>query len=446
VRVLLVDYDGIGLDLAYRAVEAGHEVKWYMPPHKDKSPIRMGDGFEGIEKVTAWQPWMNWAKKGGGLIVNLYNDVKITTELDKFRDFGFPVFGPTVKSAELERNRGLGMKMIEKHGIEVPHFETFKTLDEAIDFAWKADQPYCFKPLGDEPDKALTYIAHDPADLVAWLEKQSENGLKLKGPCILQEKIDMICEVGIAGWMGKNGFLPGKFNVNFEYKKLMPGDYGPATGEMGTVCKYVEGGRLVDEILLPFEETLIELGHIGDTDIGCGIDSKGRIWPFEFSMRFGFPSTPIVVACHTCDPVEWMREAAVTGKDLLEVDNRTSIGVLMCRPPFPMSEDPEGNSGYVISGIEEVWDHVSPVGMMIGSGPVEGDSGLEKGMVYKTAGDCVCCVTALGADVHDIIPAVYETVKKIKYPDPIVRIGIGEDLEDKLPKVKIFGFDELPDW
>jgi phosphoribosylamine--glycine ligase len=388
---------------------------------------------------------MAWAKKG--VIVNLFNEKAVTAELDKFRDFGLPVFGPSAKSAELERNRGLGMKLFAEYGLDVPHYETFKTLDEAIAFAWKADQPYCFKPLGDEDNKALTYVSRGPDDLVGWLEMQRDNGMKLKGSCILQEKIDMICEVGISGWMGKNGFLPGKYNVNFEYKKLMPGEYGPNTGEMGTVCKYVDGGRLVDEVLLPFEDVLVEMGHIGDFDVGAGVDSKGRIRPFECSARFGFPSTPILLQCHTCDPVEWMREAAVSGKDLLEVDTRTSLGVLMCRPPFPTkNEDPQSNCGYLITGIEEVWDSVSPVGMMVGKGPVQGEDGLKKGPVYQTAGDCVCVVTALGADVHDVIPQVYATVDKIKFSDPIVRIGIGEDLEEKLPKVKAFGFDCLPDW
>jgi phosphoribosylamine-glycine ligase len=274
-----------------------------------------------------------------------------------------------------------------------------------------------------------------------------DQGLKLKGDCILQEKIEKIADVGVSGWMGKNGFLPGKFTVNFEHKKLMAGDFGPNTGEMGTVIQYVEGGRLVEEMLLPFEEALVKLGHIGDFDVECGIDAKGNPLPYEFSARFGWPSTQIALACHTGDPVEWMRTAVVTGQDQLEVDTRVAIGVLMCRPPFPTkNEDPQSNVGYPIAGIEDVWQHVSPWQIMLSEGPVMEDGKVSKGPVYKTTGEYICVVTALGADVHDVIPQVYATVDRIKFADRIVRNDIGARLEKELPELHALGYSELPQW
>lgn len=445
MNVLIVDTDGTGLDLCCRAAEAGHKVRWYMSPGDDKTPIRDGDGFPGIERVSSWKPSMTWAKQG--VIVNLFNNKEMTAALEKWRDFGMPVFGPSVKSAELERNRGAGMKFMEDHGIEVPTNHTFKTLDEALAFAWKADQSYVFKTLGDEEDKSLSYVASDPADLVGWLEMKKSSGLKLKGACMLQEKIDKICDVGVSGWMGKKGFLPGKFTVNFEFKKLMPGNFGQNTGEMGTVLKYVEGGRLIDEMLKPLEESLVKMGHIGDFDMECGIDSKGRAWPYEFTARFGWPSTQIAMACHTCDPVEWMRDAAVTGKDSLEVDDRVAIGVLMARPPFPQkNEDPQSSVGYPIDGIEDVWDHISPWQMMLDKGPVMKDGKVMTGPVYKTTGDYVCVVTAQGDDVHDAIPAVYAAVDKVKFSDRIVRNDIGARLEKELPELQALGYEEVPSW
>lgn len=445
MKVLVIDTDGTGLDLCYRAAAAGHEVRWWMPPSPDKSKIRDGDGFVGIEKVSSWKPSMAWAKQG--LIVNLFNDKALTAELMKWRDFGMPVFGPSAKSAELERNRGAGMKFMEAHGIEIPTYHTFKTLELAIAFAWKADQPYVFKTLGDEEDKSLSYVASDPGDLVGWLEMKKASGLKLKGECMLQEKIDKICDVGVSAWMGKKGFLPGKFNVNFEHKKLMPGDFGPNTGEMGTVCQYVEGGRLAEEMLQPLEDDLVKLGHLGDFDIECGVDRKGKAWPYEFTARCGWPSTQILMACHSCDPVEWMRDAVVSGKDSLEVDERVAIGVLMARPPFPQkNEDPSASVGYPIDGIEDVWDHVSPWQMMLEEGPVMEGGKITKGEVYKTTGDYVCVVTALGERVSEVIPAVYATVGRIKFSDRIARNDIGSRLEDELPELHALGYQEMPTW
>lgn len=445
MNVLIIDSDATGLDFAHRCVEAGHDCRWWIAPNKDHSPVMDGANWPKIERVTSWPPSMGWAKRG--LVVNLFNDRKITSDLDRWRGFGVPIFGPSVKSAKLEWERGLGMKFFEDHGIEVPKYTTFKTLDEAIAFAWKADQAYVFKVMGDEEDKSLSYVASSPADLVGWLELKRDQGLKLKGSCILQERIDKVCDVGVSGWMGKNGFLPGKWNVNWEFKKTMPGDFGPNCGEAGTVCQYVDESILADKILKPLEEDLVKLGHIGDFDIECGIDAKGKAWPYEASVRFGWPSTQILMACHTGDPVEWMRDAAVSGKDSLEVDTRVAIGVLMCRPPFPnKNDDPQSNVGYLIDGVEDVWDHVSPWQMMMGDGPVMEGGKVTKGTVYKTTGEHVCVVTALGSDVHDAIPRVYAAVDRITFADRIVRNDIGARLEKELPKLHALGYHEMPDW
>lgn len=443
MNVLIVDFDRTGLDMAYRAAEAGHAVRWWVPKNKDGSTPRTGDGFPGVHRVGDWRREMGWAKSG--LIVNLFNDRAITAELDKYRSMGWPVFGPSVKSARLEWDRAAGMKMFERAGMKVPKYHEFQNMDAALRFAWKADQSYAFKTLGDSEDKALSFVPADPADLVGWLETKIKSGLQLKGKCILQEKIDILCECGISAWMGKDGFLPDKFNLNFEHKKLMPGDYGQNTGEMGTVCKYVENGEL-PELLLSFEQELRELGHIGDTDIGGAITKQGEFVPFEWSLRFGWPSTFILFASHLGDPVQWMRDA-LDGHDTLQVDTRAAVGVVMAQPPFPMQDDdPKKSVGNVVTGIDAVWDRVSPVELMIAPGPVMKDDRVAKGQTYQTTGDYICCVTALGPDPHDAVAEVYAAADRIKYPDRLLRNDIGKRLESELPKVRALGFDEFPEW
>src|SRR5258708_750518 len=153
MRVLIVDFDRTGLDIAYRSAEADHEVRWWQPPHVDGSRWRAGDGFPGIDKLygeNGWQASIKWAGKDG-LILNLFNDRKITKQLDLWKAAGYPVFGPTSKSAALEIDRGLGMKYFEEFDFEVPTYHTFNSLEETIAFAWKAQEPYVLKPMGDEP-------------------------------------------------------------------------------------------------------------------------------------------------------------------------------------------------------------------------------------------------------------------------------------------------------
>ena len=427
MKVLLLDSDSCGLDIAYRAAEAGHQVRLWQPKDKGEAP-RDGEGFPGIEKIAGWKESMAWAKSG--LIVNLYNG-PITRELDRYREFGFPVFGPSARSAALEIKRESGMKALEAKGIKVPPYKTFPTLQAAKAYAEKNDKRLVFKTLGDEEDKSLSYCSSDAKDMVWRIQSWIDAGMTLKGPCMLQDFIEGI-EVGVSRWMGKSGFI-GPWNVNFEFKKLMTDDYGPATGEMGTVTKYAPESKLADMTLAPMEKTLRELGHIGDVDLNCIVDAKGEAWCLEWTNRFGWPSTQILFASHKGDPVQWMKDAT-DGKDTLTVDDRTAIGVLMAAPPFPQPDEEGDAQGLRVTGIEEEWQNVAPWQIRI-----------EKGE-YLTTGPYVCLATALAPDVHDCVAQVYATVDRIKFPNRIVRSDIGARLEKQLPKLHAMGFAEMPLW
>jgi phosphoribosylamine---glycine ligase len=428
VNVLILDTDTCGVDMAYRAAEAGHNVRLWIPKEKGYLPDD-GRGFPGIERINDWQASMPWAKSG--LVIYLFNG-KLCKELDRYREFGYSIFAPSAASSDLEVKRAKGMEALKKAGIEVPPYKTFGTLQEALKHAKSADDRLVFKTMGDEEDKSLSYCGSDPEDMVWRIKSWIDGGMTLKGPCMLQEFIEGI-EVGVSGWMGKSGFLPDKWNINFEFKKLMSEDYGPATGEMGTVCKYCPESKLADEILAPLEKTLKELGHIGDTDLNAIIDEHGKPWPLEWTARFGWPSTQILMASHKGDPVKWMKDA-IAGKDTLDVDERVAMGVMMASPPFPQPDLEHDSVGMRVTGMEECWDNVSPWQVQLKDGE------------YVTTGPYVCVVTALGSDVHDVIPKCYATVDRIKFPNRIVRSDIGKRLEKQLPQLHSYGYSEMPEF
>lgn len=432
MRVLVIDSEDMGLDFCLRCVEAGHDVRLF---HDRKSKI--GDGFKGVKKVDDWRSSMAWAKDG--LILTTGNS-KYLKELDRYLDHGFKIFSPTVKSAALEIDRALGIAEMRRVGIEVAEFKTFAGLDEAEAFARKADEPYVFKTLGDEADKSLSYVSSDPADLVGWIQRKKALGLKLKGPCILQKKIEIIAEVGVSGWFGPDGFLPNKWQICFEHKKLMDGENGPNTGEMGTVCQYVKSDPMAEDMLEPMAPLLKKLGHRGDFAIGCGIDAKGKAWPFEFTVRCGWPAFFIQTASHKGDPAQWMRDL-LDGEDTLDVSRDVAIGVVCAQPRWPYADSkPETVEGAPISGIEEVRDQIHPAQMMMGTGPVMEDGKVVDKPVHQTAGELVFVATGLGGTVSKAREAAYDAVKATGFPDRMVREDIGLKLEKPLPKLHGFGF------
>jgi phosphoribosylamine--glycine ligase len=434
MRLLLLDVEGLGLDFALRSSEAGHDVRWF---RMDQKKSRDGEGFKGITRVADWRPHMAWAREG--LILNTGN-CKYLMELDRYRELGFPIFGPSQKSAELEIKRSAGMDLLKKAGIDLPPYKMFNSLEEAAAHARKSSDAFVFKTMGDECDKSLTYVSKDPADMVGWIEQKIARGLKLRGQCMLQEKIDMLCEFGVSGWFGKEGFLEDKWQICFEHKKLMNGEIGPATGEQGTVVQYAETDLLAEECLIPLEAALRKLGHRGDTAINAGIDRKGKAWPFEFTMRLGYPCFFLQLASHKGDPVQWMKDA-LSGKDSLEVSREVCTGVVLAQPPYPSekysSDEVEGNP---ISGMDDVWEDVHPCGVMIGKGPVmDGGKVAEKPM-YQTTSPYVLVATGLGQNVAASKKSVYNVIDRISFPNMMFRTDIGDKVRDALPGLHRHGY------
>lgn len=228
MRVLIIDTDRCGLDFAWRCVEAGHDVRWYNRD-KEGNKFKDGHGFPGIEHIDDWRASMKWAKDG---LIWLSSNALFLKEMDEWKKHGYPIFAPSQAAADLEIKRVKGMRLLEKMGLLVPSYHTFNSLKEAENFARKSDQAYVFKTMGDNEDKSLSYVAKTPADLVGRIQRWIKLGLNPKGQVMLQEKIDGY-EMGVSCWFGPNGPLPDKWNINFEHKKLMPGNYGPNTGEMG---------------------------------------------------------------------------------------------------------------------------------------------------------------------------------------------------------------------
>lgn len=434
MRVLIVDSQGIGLDFAIRCAAAGHDVRWF--PYR-KKPTREGEGFRGFKIVDDWRPHMPWAKDG--LILNTGN-ARYTYELDQYRQHGYKIFAPTVASARLETDRGAGMKAMQAAGIDLLPYEVFDDLPSAAKHARKSDRCYVFKPLGDEEDKSLTYVSCDPADMVGWIESKIRLGMKLKGQCMLQEKIECDFEIGVNGWFGPDGFVPGKFQLSFEHKPLMPGDVGPNTGEMVSVSQYVEADSLVDEMLMPMAGALAATKHVGDFCVGAMIDKKGKAWPLEMTARFGCPAWFGQIASHRGDPAQWMRDL-LDGEDTLKVSREVCMAVVIGQPRFPYdSSTPEEVTGKPIQGLEDVYDDVHCCGVMVGRGPVMKDGKVVDAPQFQTADEYVMVVTGLGKTIEKARKRVYGTIDQIRLPDMIYRNDGGEKVEKALTAMHAAGY------
>ena len=406
-------------------------MRWFIKPRPSNSK-KIGEGFKNIEKVGNWVPSVKWAD----LIISTSNDDYID-RLGHFAKQGYPVFAPSPESTKLEVSRADGMKMLESVGIECAPYKTFKNMAEAEKHVIKTDERFVFKTLGDNEDKSLTYVSKSPADLVAWMRRTPPP----KGEVMLQTFIKGI-EMGVSRFMGSKGWV-GQWNESFEHKKMMSGNYGPNTGEMGTIAYFTETSKLGSETLGKLEKQLLKLNHRGDTALGFMIDEKGKPWPTEWTCRLGWPIANMMLGATKGDPVSWMKDA-LDGKDTTTFSEDIGCCLIVAHADFPHGNAPEEKThGVPIYGVTKGNKHSlhpQAVQMMALPQPGPGGKGIMERPMWATAGDYVGVVTGYGKSVKQAAKRAYGTIKDIQVSNPIVRDDVGEGLEEQLPELHKMGY------
>jgi phosphoribosylamine--glycine ligase len=433
MNILLIDKGGYFLDFALRCRAAGHAVRWFLGKLKGGDRNPQGDGF-GLDKRTEWETSMRWAD----LIVLPDNSVYMA-ELEVWRRRDFPIWGPNVETAGWELNRETGMAVLAEAGCELIDQHKFRRVAEAMEFLRANPRRFVSKVNDDNDSKALSYVAKSPKDMMFMLEKWDKQGA-IKSDFIFQEFVPGI-EVAVGGWFGKAGFSPW-FLENFEHKKLMNGEVGVNTGEMGTVMKYTRESALARYFLEPLEGQLYRSGFTGYIDVAAMIAKDGTPYPLEFTTRPGWPLFEIQQALHP-DPCQWMYDM-LCGGSTFSPKADVALGVVMTMPDFPYCNSPQKDKeGYPLYGWEKVPEknlHLTQVRM----GEAPGDN-LEKEPVPVTTGECVCTVSGTGKTVTKAKAAAYKNLDHLELPNsPMYRTDIGDRLKDQLPKLQRHGW--MTDW
>jgi phosphoribosylamine--glycine ligase len=434
MKFLCIDSDGegMGVDICMRAQDWGHEVRYWLPPHKTGERLKYGDGF--VIKTKDWEAEMDWAE-----LILVVGNSQYRDKLDRYFGKGYPIFGTNSKAAALELDRGAGQELLERCGVRVPPYQVVGSVEEAIGVIKESDMAYAMKPWGGEADKAMTYVASTPDDAIFTLERWKKLGL-FKGQLMLQEKVEGI-EVGISGMFGPGGWCQA-IEESFEHKKFLAGDLGCNTGEMGTVIRHVLKSKLFDEVLEPLTDYLHQVNFVGDCSVNCMVDSRGRPMPLEFTMRLGWPDFCIRQALIRGDPIQWMKDL-LAGEDSFRVSSRIAVGVLLAHGDFPTNHDIEGTwSEFPVYGISDKnQEQLHYQQMMEGPAPFLIDGKVKRIQNPLTAGNYVMVVTGTGESVSQAAERAYLAAGEIKLPSNLMfRNDIGKRLEAELPKLKNQGF------
>jgi phosphoribosylamine--glycine ligase len=432
MRALFIEKHADGLlDIALRAQRLGHRALYYCGDYdQHRQPI--GRGL--IERVPEWRSHMHKVD----LVVLGANDFAMP-EMDAWRRRGVRIIGGSPESARWESDRAYGMQIFKRAGIAVPPFREFTDYDEAIRYVKRHDQPFASKPSGHCDDKALSYVAKAPRDLVYMLERWKRQGKRQGLEFILQEKVSGI-EFACGAWFGPGGFAPG-FELNWEEKKLMAGGLGVNCGEMGTTMVYIQRDKLAMKVLKPLEGLLHRIGYVGNVDVNCIVDDDGNPWPLEFTMRCGWPAFNIEQALFKTDFVEFLA-ALADGKPPRDAHylNQPAVGVVLAHGDFPHSHATRREIvGVPLYDCDEGDDDLHFAQVMIGDAPCPPT--YERKPCLATAGDYVLIATGVGDTVQQARERAYRAVDKPRLPsEPFYRPDIGQRLARQLPKLHELGY------
>lgn len=318
----------MSVDLAYRISQEDNEVKFHIQSDTEKD---VGDGF--VEKADAWENLVDWAD------VIVFDDIGFGKTADKLRAEGKKVVGGSIFTDKLENDREFGQQELAKVGVSILPSWNFSDFDEAIKFVQANPERYVIKPSGRaQNEKELLFVGqeedgNDVINVLAHYKKNWSNKIKY----FQIQKYASGVEVGVGAFFNGNDFVR-PININFEHKRLFPGEIGPSTGEMGTSMLWSPNSRIFDLTLAKMKERLVESKYVGYIDINCIANTKS-IYPLEFTSRFGYPTISIQMEGVTSEWGKFLFSLAAGEATELRTKRGFQVGVVIAVPPFPFNDE-----------------------------------------------------------------------------------------------------------
>jgi phosphoribosylamine---glycine ligase len=421
-KYLFVSYDGLITDTAWTLVKEGHDVKYSIQNPADKE---IGDGF--VPKVDNWEEHTEWAD------VIIFDDVLgHGTFAKKLRDAGKLVVGGTPYTDMLEDDRNFGQSELKKYGISIIPYKFFNSFDEGIQYVKENPGRYVIKPSGEAQNmKGLLFVGEedDGKDVVQVLEDYRK-AWSHKIPAFQLQKRVVGVEIAIGAFFNGNKFVT-PVNVNFEHKKLFPGNLGPSTGEMGTAMFWSEPNNMFNSTLKKFESKLAQEKYVGYIDLNCIVNGN-NIYPLEFTARFGYPTIFIQEEGINMPMGEFLYGLASGKLDKFKYKTGFQIGVRIVVPPFPFT-DPET---FEVKSKDSVIHfkkptegvHIEDVKLQNGEWIVTGDSGV------------ILVVCGTGPTMKQAQQQVYTRIKSIMIPHMYYRTDIGNRWYEDSDKLHNWGY------
>ncbi len=402
-------------DVYRRLIAGGHEVRVFA------SEPDAADVLGGIvPRTDDWRRELPWIRDAGRDGIILFEDVEHGIIQDRLRGEGYQVIGGSGLGDRLENDRAFGQSMMRQAGMSVMPMHEFRAFDAALAFLRERGGRWVYKLNGSNFPSTHNYVGEmdDGSDVAALIAMHRERWRGAEPPSfVLMQHVTGV-EIGVGAYFNGERFLAPAC-LDWEHKRLFPGELGELTGEMGTLVTYRGAERLFEATLAHMAETLRLSGYCGYINLNTIIDERG-IWPLEFTCRFGYPGSAILEALHAEGWDEIF--ARIIAGDGVEIATHPgfAVGIVLTVPPFPyragydtMSKGMPILFKGALSAEDEAQLHYCEVELVDGRLVTSGVVGE------------LMIVTGRGGTVEAAQSAAYRLAERVVVPNLRYRIDIG---------------------
>ena len=330
------------------------------------------------------------------------------------------MIGGSAFGDRMENDRGFGQACMRQAGMQTALTHQFFSFEEALDFIAGRPRRYVLKLNGSDHASSSNIVGEMEGgeDIAALLRRDKASWVRPQPPdFILMDHVSGV-EVGVGAYFNGEAFLE-PMVVDWEHKRLFPGDLGELTGEMGTLLTYRNGEPLFRQTLARMADQLRDGGYVGYININTIVNADG-IWPLEFTCRFGYPGAAICSVLHLEGWDVLFRR--MVERRRLDFSTRPgfALGVVLTVPPFPVADE-YSNQAKGLPVLfrkpltDEEWRHLQL-------------SEVEKfGSGLRTTGGMgsLMAVTGVGDTVEEARQAAYSRCRNIVVPGLRYRNDIG---------------------
>ncbi|MCH4564104.1 MULTISPECIES: phosphoribosylamine--glycine ligase [Halomonas] len=339
--------------------------------------------------------------------------------VDRFREAGLTIFGPTRAAAQLEGSKSFTKDFLARHAIPTADYRTFTEVEPALEYLAEKGAPIVIKADGLAAGKGVIVAMTSQEAEAAIRDMLEANAFGDAGARVVIEEFLAGEEASFIVMVDGETVLP--MATSQDHKRVGEDDTGPNTGGMGAyspapVVTDEVHARIMERVILPTVRGMAEEGHpyTGFLYAGLMIDPQGNPRVIEYNCRFGDPETqPIMLRLQSDLAALCLAGARGELEGLAcDWDSRAAVGVVLAAGGYPGSYRKDD----VIAGLEAA----EATGCKVFHAGTRQNAQGE----VVTAGGRVLCVTALGEGVSAARDLAYRGVEAITWEGAFCRRDI----------------------